>query len=211
MNYTDFRNKFQHLPIIASKDVVRLEKGKQAMRNQFNRWQNKGLLIQLKRGLYALNENDRKVGLNFHSIANNLYAPSYISLETALNFYGLIPERTVDLTSVTTKKTAIFKNKLGTFIYQHIKPGVFRGFKEVKDNSGYSFFIAEPEKAVVDFLYLNLSKFKTEDQDIFEISYRFQNVEGLKALRILEQADLFNNSKLVKVCQNFCKFIKEGA
>ncbi|MFH1201402.1 MAG: hypothetical protein V1674_00730 [Candidatus Omnitrophota bacterium] len=211
MNYNDFRKKFQSLPIFTSKDVVRLQPDKQAVRNQINRWQAKGLLIQLKRGLYAFDEIDRKVDLNLHFIANNLYAPSYISLESALNFYGLIPEKAVDLTSVTTKKTAIFKNKLGVFIYQHIKPNALRGFRQVKDNSGYTFFIAEPEKAIVDFFYLNLSRFKPKDRDIFEVSYRFQNIEGLKVLKILEYANLFNNLKLLKVCQNFCRFIKKEA
>ena len=91
-------------------------------------------------------------------------------MEYALNFYGLIPEKVADLTSVTTKKTTRFSAQEGTFIYQHIKPGAFRGFKTFKDEANLTFFMALPEKAVVDFIYLNLEKFKVADSKIFERS-----------------------------------------
>lgn len=86
-------------------------------------------------------------------IAKEIYSPSYVSLEYALSIYGLIPERVVDVTSVTTKKPIEFKNKLGVFIYQHIKENCFTGFIEKEDENGLVYFIATPEKAVADFLY----------------------------------------------------------
>ena len=208
MNYTEFKNNFRHLPLISSRDVVRLKEDKQAIRNQLNRWLKRGLIIALKRGVYLLNENDRGVNPGRAFIANQLYAPSYVSLEYALNFYGLIPEMVYDVTSVTTRKTLRLKNKLGNFIYQHIKPESFRGFKAVKEDSGLSFFIAEPEKAVVDFLYLNLGRIKANDKTVFEISYRFQNVEGLSKSKITAYTALFKNAKLKKVASRFCGFLK---
>lgn len=210
MNYAQFKNKVQNLPLIVSKDMVRLEKNSQIIRNQFNRWQDKGLIIKLKRGAYLLNENDRKVNPSRNFIANQLYGPSYVSLEYALNFYDLIPERVFDITSVTTKKTMRFKNNLGVFVYQHIKPDAFRGFKKAREGSGLSFFIAEPEKAVVDFLYLNLKKFRANALDAFKSSYRFQNTEKLKKSKIMEFAKVFNNQNLKKVAQLFCEFIRKG-
>ena len=113
--------------------------------------QAKKLIIKLKRGFYVLNENDRKVTPSRFYIANRLYGPSYISMESALSFYGFIPEQVSALTSVTTKKTLRIRNDSGDFLYQHIKPETFRGFKAAKDNTGFDFFIAVPEKAIVDF------------------------------------------------------------
>jgi len=142
----EFKNSSQNLPIILSKDLPGLKCEGQTMLNQLYRWQKKRLIIQLKRGVYLLNENDRKIKPSRIFIASQLYSPSYISMEYALSFYGLIPERVADITSITTKKTTKFKNELGNFVYQHIKPETFRGFKSVKDESGYTFFIAEKEK-----------------------------------------------------------------
>jgi hypothetical protein len=128
-------------------------------------------------------------------------------LEYALSFYGLIPEAVMTITSVTTNKTAIIKNAEGVFTYQHIKQSAFRGFNEIKDNEGFLYFIAEPEKAVVDFLYLNLSKFDKNDFDIFENSYRFQNLTALSVKKLKMYASLFENKKLMTVINNLCAII----
>ena len=209
MNYTQFKNKFQGLPIIASKDVLRMEKDGQAIRNQLNRWHKKGLVIKLKRGAYLLNKADRKINPGLIFVANQLYSPSYVSLEFALNHYDLIPEKVVDVTSVSTRKTMRLKNELGVFIYQHIKPDAFRGFELVKDERGMPLLLAEPEKAVVDFLYLNLKRFKANAEEQFSSSYRFQNVDKLRQKKLLELAKVFHSRGLLRVTQSFCSFIKK--
>lgn len=208
MNYREFKNKVQHLPLVLSRDLVRFRKDKQSIRNQLCRWQKKALIIKLKKGIYILNEGDRKITPCRQFIANQLCVPSYISMEFALNFYGLIPERVTVVTSVTTRKTAQFTNELGDFVYQRIKPAAFRGFKSVKADGGLDFFIAVPEKAIVDFLYLNSSAFKG-DAHIFESSYRFQNIEELSIEKIKEFAKLFGNNKLNRVAGLFCDYLKE--
>lgn len=209
MDYKQFKNSVLHLPLILSKDLERGQSNKQIIRNQLRRWQDKSLIFKLKRGMYLLNVNDRKINPSRQFIANQLYMPSYISLEYALNFYALIPERVSEVTSVTTKKTIRFVNDLGTFTYQHIKSKAFRGFKMAKDEMGLTFFIAEPEKAVIDFLYLNLDKIKISDKDVFESSYRFQNTETLSQRRIMELAGLFESEKLTGFAQLFCEFIRQ--
>jgi len=72
-----------------------------------------------------------------------------VSTIYALGYYDLIPEKVIDVTSVTTKKTAKFTNPFGTFIYQHLKTSLFFGFKEIEDENGFPVLIAEPEKAVL--------------------------------------------------------------
>ena len=209
MDYKSFKNKFYNLPLIFSRDVVRAEKDKQALRNQLNRWQRGGLIIALKRGVYVLNEDDRKITPSQQYIANQLYAPSYVSLEYALSFYGLIPEGVFAVTSVTSRKTARFENRLGEFVYQHVKTEAFRGFRMVTDESGLSFFIGEPEKVIVDFLYLNLKRFGKDAKELFRFSFRFQNLEDLKRSKIMAFSNLFKNKKLTRVSREFCDFLKE--
>jgi len=88
-------------------------------------------------------------------------------------------------------------------------PEAFRGFEACKDEAGLLFLMAQPEKAIVDFIYLNLEKFKKEDREIFEGSYRFQNTKLLKTKKVSEFAKVFNNRKLTSICKSFCEFIKE--
>lgn len=208
MTFSQFRKQFQESPLILSRDMVGFVKNPQVLRNQFTRWGKKGWLIGLKRGVYLLNKNDRKIDMDNNVIANVLYEPSYLSLEYALNFYGIIPEAVADMTSVTTRKTMRFSNELGNFIYQKIKPQAFRGFKKMGEKKN-SFFIAEAEKAVVDFLYLNLSQFSTNVRDILEHSYRFQHIEGLNPKRLIELGGLFKTKKLMRVIKELVHWIEE--
>jgi len=209
MNYNEFRKLVQKWPLILSRDVIMNRADKQIIRNQLKRWSQKQLLIKLRRGVFILNADDRKVNPSRAYIANQLYTPSYVSLEYALHYYGFIPESVSDLTGITTKKTMRFKNDIGTFIYQHIKPKAFRGFRAFKDEAEFLFLIADPEKALVDFFYLNLEKFREGDMEVFDKSYRLQNLEKIKSKKIMEYADFFGNDKLKRVCRLFCEFIKE--
>lgn len=205
MKYSDFKKKVINWPVIFSRDVVSPGKPGQIVRNQLERWRKSGRVIRLKKGVFILADDDRKLELSRPYMANQLYSPSYVSLEYALGYYGLIPERVIDVTSVTSRKTMRLSNAAGTFIYQHVKPKAYRGFEMVKGANDMTFFIASPEKAVVDFLYLNLNKFKTDDSDVFEGSYRFQSTEDLRAKKILYFAGIFESKKLVKIAHLFSK------
>jgi predicted transcriptional regulator of viral defense system len=209
MKYNEFKNSVQASPLIFSRDLLLKQSNKQIIRNQLQRWQKKKLIIQLKRGVFLLNANDRKVDPSRHYIANQLYSHSYISLESALSIYGLIPERVCDITSVTSKKTMRIKNELGVFIYQHIKVQAFRGFTAQKERNGLTVFIAEPEKALVDFCYLNSGRFKGDIERIFEDSYRLQNTEALSTKKLTTFAECFNSPKLLGIIKVLCMLIRK--
>lgn len=211
MNYNNFRKTVHDMPVIFTRDLLRGKPDRQAILNQLERWRKRALIIQLKRGLYMLNRSDRKIEPSRMYIANQLYGPSYISLEYALGYYGLIPERVTVLTSVTSRKTARITNEIGSFVYQHIQPEPYRGFVAMKDENGLMCFLAEPEKAVIDFIYLNLEKFKSGDKRIFEESYRFQNMESLKSDKLARFAGYFHSKKLIRVVGDLLGIIKEGA
>jgi len=91
-----------------------------------SRWKKKGSIITLRRGMYEFAYPVRQEIPDMH-IANKLYSPSYISLETALSYYNIIPEFAVAVTSVTTRPTRRLKNGYGLFLFHSIQPGAFRG------------------------------------------------------------------------------------
>lgn len=135
-------------------------------RNNLTRWCRKGLLVKLRNQYYAFPEY-RQVPDFARYVANQIYAPSYISLHTALCFYGMIPEEVVHFTSVTTLKTAKFENAFGTYHYQNVKRNLFFGFEMKLMQNGRALKFATPEKALLDLLYLN-PYYKTE-QDMEEL------------------------------------------
>lgn len=117
------------------------------------RWKNNGWLSSLRKGLYELTfPDDLKIPDMF--LANKIYSPSYVSLETALSNYGIIPEVSMSVVSVTSKPTRRFKNRHGLFLYRSIQPKAFCGYRIEKQN-GFDILTAEPEKALVDYLYFN--------------------------------------------------------
>ena len=143
---------------IFSKHEISLS-GKQIYDYQLTRWVKKGYLLKLKNGIYAFNKDYEKI--KGEEVAAALYQPSYLSLESALSTYGFIPEMVYAYVSVTAKINRTFDNKFGHFIYRHVKSELFWGYREVKTDAG-RYLIAEPEKAVLDYLYLNLSKINNE-------------------------------------------------
>ena len=122
-------------------------------RARLNEWQKKGYIGKIIRRFYYFKDIDINETLLF-VIANKIYSPSYISLECALSYYGIIPEKTFLITSITTKKTYNFKTSIGNFSYRKIKKELFFGY-ELKKINNQSFLIATPEKALADYFYLN--------------------------------------------------------
>lgn len=128
--------------------------------NKVSALEKKGDLIRLKQGLFVLHPNLTGQLLSTELVANYIYGPSYISLQYALRFYGLIPERVYTVTSMTTRHSRVFYNSLGRFEYVHVDEKAFPiGVRAVTmDNA--TFLIASPEKALCDLIanisHLNL-------------------------------------------------------
>ncbi|HFE64690.1 MAG TPA: hypothetical protein ENK14_09805 [Caldithrix sp.] len=199
MNFRDFKNKFQSKPIIDSKDFYFFG-NENYLKRQVSEWLKKGLLLKLKRGIYLINDANYLEKTSLLSIANYLYQPSYISLEFALRYYQLIPEEVYHITSVTTRKTAHFKNSLAYFYYRHIKESLFWGFDTISVNN-QSVFMALPEKALIDFFYLNLNDFINQ-RNSWQ-SYRFQNIEKLNFNQLDEYLERIENKKLNILVESF--------
>lgn len=112
---------------------------------------NKGELIRLKKGIYVLGEDYQKEAVDMISVANILYAPSYVSYEYALSYYGLIPERVYEITSASLRGKKSFKTNLGRFSYKPVPLQAYAiGVDWLYDNVNGGKLIATPEKALCD-------------------------------------------------------------
>ena len=159
VKYLDFHRTFSALGCFDINQVRMVQPGFD--RNALTRWLANGYIVQLKNGLYAFKDWTMISGADLIA-ANLMYRPSYISLYSALAHYGMIPEFVAQTTSVTTLKTASFNNEMGMFDYRHIKPELYWGYKLVDSVSQRNIFMALPEKALLDLLYLS-PNLKTED------------------------------------------------
>ena len=111
----------------------------------------RGDIVRVKKGLYILGEPLRRRPFCRELLANLIYGPSYISLEYALHYYGLIPERVETITSVTSGRSRTFATPVGAFSYRMIPLEAFRtGMDRVELTDGRSFLMATPEKALAD-------------------------------------------------------------
>ena len=144
------KNKYY---IFSCKDILSFypKENKNTVKTTVYRWRKKGWIYPLKRGLYELAYPEDFIVPDMYA-ANKLYEPSYVSLETTLSHYSIIPEVSMGVTSVTTKPTRRFKNKHGLFIYRTVRPDIFTGYY-VEKHGTFDIFIAEAEKALVDYLY----------------------------------------------------------
>jgi predicted transcriptional regulator of viral defense system len=153
INLQQFRKTF--LPMVCyTGEQVRLWKP-DFCRDNFARWIDAGEILRLKRNLYTFPEY-LQIPDSALYFASQIYRPSYVSLHTALHFYGMIPEEVVQFTSVSTLKTAVFQNAFGSYTYHHVSATYMFGY-ELKKSEGQVPFVvqmATPEKAIIDLLHL---------------------------------------------------------
>lgn len=119
-------------------------------------------IIRVKKGLYVFGTKLSREPYSRETLANLIYGPSYISLEYALSFYGLIPERVETVTSVTNKRNKFFNTPVGGFSYRYINPKFYSyGITLYQSDAHHSILIASKEKAISDILYF-ADKIKSE-------------------------------------------------
>ena len=203
MNFLEFKKNTEDLPYFETKELrlVLGENFTSTMLVNLKNWANKGYVKMLKRGLYVITEEAQKQ--ETMAFSTKIYEPSYVSLEMALNFYGIIPEAVFTVTSVTTRKTKKFATPVGNFSYQKIKKEAFGGF-ETKKNGKFSFNLALPEKALADFFYLKRNILNGEKEQ-FE-GYRFDEDFKYDTRKLLSFAKAFESKKVLLLTKNFIKY-----
>jgi predicted transcriptional regulator of viral defense system len=208
MKWDDFLKLVGNLPVIETEHLFVGKLSPEAIEVQISRWEKTGKLVQLKRGIYLLSKSYRKIELYEPYVASILKRPSYLSLEKALEYHGMIPEAVPVYTSVTTKRPAKFITKLGTFDYRHIRESLFWGYNSVSVNKQTA-FIASPEKALLDLLYLK--KARTSLDYLEEL--RLQNLKKINFNKLSEYAKRFKKQGIlngVEMIKGYIKSSKKG-
>lgn len=192
-------------------DIVSLElinsllkdKTPEATKQIIKRANQKGELIRIKNGLYVVGEDLRKYGVSLFSMANYMVHPSYISLESALSYYNLIPEAVYTTTSVTTKLSNEYQNDFGIFSFSHLKLEHFNfGFYQEVEKSG-PFLIATPLKALLDYIYLrnkNYDSINAIEEDLrFDWQQFLEYGEYVNKGKVLEYKTRYKGYRMMRI------------
>jgi predicted transcriptional regulator of viral defense system len=188
MNFTQFKDALKDFTLFSFNDIRLIDP--HFHRRRLVEWQQKGYIKKIVKGHYVFADLTIDENILFE-IANRLYAPSYVSLESALSYYQIIPEAVYGITSVSTRRTYSFLTPCGEFHYRTLKPSFFFGY-EITTFDSKSFKIGDLEKALIDFFYLHPNL--KSDSDI--ISLRF-NTEIL--------VEKISHQKLQKYLRKFSK------
>lgn len=193
MTYLDFRGTMYSFEVFSTRDIEKLFPKFDTRR--LVEWQRKGYIQKLINKWYLFADVPMNERLRYR-INNCLHRPSYISLESALSHYGLIPEAVYSVQNITTRKTIAYDTIAGTFNYRSIKAHLFFGY-EVDNSQTIPLLIASPEKAILDYLYLNHQLNNTEDIEGLRLNLTTFN-ETINKDRLTSYAACFESKTLNK-------------
>ena len=175
-------------------------------RRQLSRWIKTGRLIQLRRGVYIVAKPYRKQDPHPFYVANLLKPASYISLQSALEHYGLIPEHVPTVTSVTTGRPETLDTPFGSFLYRHIDRRLFSGYQSIVLADRRGVFVATAEKAIMDLIYLTPGA----DSAAYLQELRLQNLEAIDGQNLMLIARETGSAKLVRAAGGIAELKKTG-
>jgi len=166
-------------------------------RDKISRMIRKKEIIQVKKGLYTLSP-EFGAPVNLRVLANLVYGPSYISLEYALSYWGLIPEKVEEITCMTNKRNKVFETPVGRFSYKYLENSKFSaGVERISDENG-SFLIASKEKAICDRVAL-VKGIDAGDMDEFleaELRLDMDELPGLDTELVREIARVYKKKSV---------------
>jgi predicted transcriptional regulator of viral defense system len=201
--FIEFKNQLDKWPLISLSEIYKafpmLDK------RRLSEWCQKGYIENVKRGFYRFTDQPINQGVTYFT-ANKIYSPSYISLETALAYYQVIPEAVFISSSISTLNTTKLSTSMGNFTYQHVKENLFFGYVLVSLN-GLIVSLANLEKAILDYLYLYPELNSVDDFEALR-----WNKEVLKQLDFNLFSDylqLFNSKRLGKRVQILNKYLND--
>ena len=205
MKFVSLLEKVSVLPVFTVRFLAAGENLAQ-IRLQINRWVKDGKIIRLHKGLYTLAEPYRKVTSEPFCIANSLKQASYVSLHSALSWYAMIPEFVPAVTSITTGRPQTIETPLGRFEFRHVSKKYFWGYQQVELKFGQTAFIACPEKALLDLIYLTVGG----DEIAFIEELRLQNFEQINRMVLREFVERFQSPKLNRALDNIERILDQS-
>ena len=203
MKFYDLQKKTVKSPVFSFNDIFKLfpNESEGKLKVQLSNWTSQGKLYRLRRGLYCLNETEIKEPFILSQL---LYAPSYISLESALNYYGLIPDVPHSVTAVSTGNPRTFSTRYGTFTYRKLKGEYFFGFKKIPSEP-YFFLIAEPEKSLLDFIYYKSKGIYTRDISDLRLSFP----KGFSVNKLKKYASVLKSPNIMHMVDEVIRVYKD--
>ncbi len=212
MKFETIIKKHRRRPYFELREVVSVSDDQpKSLKNQLSGWVLSGKLVRLRRGKYMLAEPYRMRPASVYYVSNCLLRPSYVSLQTALQFHGMIPEAVTIVQAVSPKHGRSWENELGVFKYRKIKQERFWGYREYSKSNERSaqqqFLMAKPEKALIDLFYYQPGEWTTERLR----QMRFQNVEHVDADTLRRYGERFDSPKVSTACRRFLAMTEEAS
>ncbi len=165
------------------------------IQRQLSRWVQTKRIYQLRRGLYTIAPPYQKVAPHPFLVANRMVRGSYVSCQTALAYYGLIPEYVAITISVTTQRPGNWTTPVGHYQFRHIKSALFTGYQRIEVIQGQWVYIARPEKALLDLAYL----YPGADDPAYLQELRLQNLDNIDVDKLWKLAENSCSPKLQRV------------
>ncbi|MBT3447689.1 MAG: hypothetical protein HN441_07245 [Candidatus Thioglobus sp.] len=197
LNKINDKTQSNILPLAVINSVL-ADKSSDAKRSFIKRTCQSGNLVRIKNGLYLRAGDLKDSSYNAFSVANYIVTPSYVSLESALSFYGLIPEAVYTTTSVTIQKTSSKQTPVGLFSFSHLKISYFNfGFYQNKKNND-NYLIATPLKALMDFVVLKGKEYSSVADMVEDLRFDWDEFVNYKEFVNVEQIN-----KMLKIYKSY--------
>ena len=193
------------LPLFESGHLYAGADSKLLVQRQLADWVRAGKIVQLRRGLYTLTPAHHAEYPHSYVIANHLARGSYVSLHMALSHYDLIPEHVAVVTSVTTGRPGSWHNLYGHLTYRHIQPKMFFGFEYRQVTQTQWAYMATPEKALLDLIYLT----PRADDEAYIRTLRLQNLDQLNVERLKTYVERADKPKLKRAFPHILQVVEE--
>lgn len=199
MKFEDVLELVGNAPVFRTSTLVAASRrtSGEAIRRQLDRWVKSGRVVMVRRGVYCLAPPYAKVRPHPFVLANAMSQGSYVSLQSALALYGVIPEHVPVTTSITPGRPETVENTIGIFSFRHVKRSLLWGYRELEVAAGQFALVASPEKSLLDLLYITsgsddpsyLDELRAEPQPPFEPS------------RFLDMAARTGSSKVLRAAR----------
>ena len=205
MYFQQVASKLANLHLFESGHLYAGANNPQKVQRQLSDWVRAGKIVQLKRGLYTMAGPYQTEHPHSYVIANHLVRGSYVSLHTALSHFDLIPEHVAVVTSVTTGRPGSWQNPYGRFSFQHTQPACFFGFQYRQVTQTQWAYVATPEKALLDLIYLT----PNADNADYIRALRLQNLDQLDIGRLRAYTEQVGKPKLKRALPHILQVVEE--
>lgn len=203
MRYLTLKNALKDFTVFSLNDIRKVDEN--FFRSRLNEWQGKGYIRKVVRGYYVFSDLKLTENILFE-IANRIYSPSYVSLETALSYYHLIPEGVYTITSISTRRTYGLQTPIANFTYRTVKKNLFFGYDLTEQNQKH-FKIAFAEKALLDYFYLNPGIKKKDDFTNIRVD-KDAFFAGINEEKLGQYLEIFGRKQLTQRINSFLGFLK---